>query len=157
LGITFDLATLNTYSGIFLGGSYLNASQQAVLSQYVAGGGNVYISAGTGAGGAVAEANAWNGFLSAFNIQLTGAYVGPFSTNIATSGDAIFNNVNQLYFDNGNGMALTGSVVCCSANNNQALFAVVRTNVAPVPLPAGGLLMLSGAALGGFVLRRRKV
>lgn len=155
-GISFDLPTLNTFSGIFLGGTYLSAAEQTVLGQYVAGGGNVYISAGTGAGGAAAEANAWNPFLSAFNIQLTGSYVGPFSTNVATSGDAIFNGVNQLYFDNGNGMALTGNVVCCSANSNQALFAVSRMTPSAVPLPAGGVLLLSVGALGGLVARRRR-
>ena len=154
-GISFDLATLNTYSGIFLGGTYLSAAEQIVLGQYVAGGGNVYISAGTGIGGAAAEAAAWNTFLNPFNIQLTGSYVGP-TGNIATGGDAIFNGVNQLYFNNANGMALTGNVVCCSPNNNQALFAVSRMNPAAVPLPAGGVLLLSAGALGGFALRRRK-
>lgn len=154
-GITFDLPTLNTYSGIFLGGTYLNAAQQTVLSQYVAGGGNVYISAGTGIGGPAAEAAAWNTFLSPFNIQLIGNYVGP-AGNIATAGDAIFNGVSQLYFNNANGMAVTGNVVCCSANNNQALFAVSRMDPSAVPLPAGGLLLLSAGALGGLTLRRKK-
>lgn len=154
-GIAFDLATLSTYSGILLGGTYLSAAQQGILSQYVANGGNVYISAGTGIGGAAAEAAAWNGFLNPFNIQLVGNYVGP-TGNIATSGDALFNGVNQLFFNNANGMALTGNVVCCSANNNQALFAVSRMPTAAVPLPAGGLLLVSAGLFGGLVMRRRK-
>jgi len=153
LGITFDLPTLSTYDGILLGGNYLSAGQLTTLSSYVSNGGNVYISAGTGLGGAAAEAAAWNGFLSAYNLQLVGAYVGP-TGNVAMSGDTIFDGVSQLYFNNANGMTVTGNVVCCS---NQALFGVSRMpdpNV--IPLPASGVLL--GAALvgAGAAMRRRK-
>lgn len=152
LGITFDLPTLSGYDAILLGGNYLDGTQLATLSSYVSGGGNVYISAGTGAGGAATEAGAWNPFLSAYNLQLVGDYVGP-TGNVAVSGDPIFNGVSQLYFDNANGLTVTGNVVCCS---NQALFGVSRSDVPAVPLPASGLLLGAALAGAGAVVRRRK-
>ncbi len=51
--VTFDLPTLLGYDGVFLMG---NAADNSVLTQYVNAGGNVYLGAGTGLGGPVAEA-----------------------------------------------------------------------------------------------------
>jgi len=68
-GVTFDLATLATYDAIFLGGDYLSAAQVAILQSYVAGGGGVYIAAGTGNGGPVVEAAAWNPFLALYGLS----------------------------------------------------------------------------------------
>ncbi|GAA0297492.1 VPLPA-CTERM sorting domain-containing protein [Rhodovulum strictum] len=152
LGITFDLPTLSTFDAILLGGNYLDGTQLATLSSYVTGGGNVYISAGTGVGGAAAEAAAWNPFLSAYNLQLVGNYVGP-TGNVAMSGDTIFDGVSQLYFNNANGMTVTGNVVCCA---DQALFGVSRTDISAVPLPASGLLLGAALAGAGLAARRRR-
>lgn len=151
LGITFDLPTLSTYDAILLGGNYLSATQLTTLSSYVSGGGNVYISAGTGVNGAAVEAAAWNPFLSAYNLQLIGNYVGP-TGNVAVSGDPVFNGVSQLYFNNANGMTVTGNVVCCG---NQALFGVSR--VTAVPVPASGVLLVSVLVGAGIGFRRRNL
>jgi hypothetical protein len=149
-GFAFTLANISAYDAIFLGGNYLSAADLGVLAAYVAGGGGVYIAAGTGVGGAAAEAAAWNGFLSAFGVQLATNYNGVQGA-LAVSGDAIFNGVTSLYFNSGNSLAGT-SVVCCSASG---LFAVFRTSAPPeIPLPAAGWLMITALA-GLFGLHRR--
>jgi hypothetical protein len=151
LGITFDLPTLSTFDGILLGGNYLSDAEETVLGQFVAGGGSVYIVAGTGIGGAAAEAEAWNDFLSPFDIQLIGSYVGP-TGNVAVSGDPLFSGVSQLYQDNANGMQLTSKVVCCAS---QPLYAVSRDSTTVIPLPASGLLFMPILLVCGYLLRRR--
>ena len=151
LGITFDLPTLSSFDGVLLGGNYLSDAEKTVLGQFVAGGGSVYIVAGTGIGGPEAEAAAWNDFLSPFGIQLLGSYVGP-TGNVAVSGDALFDGVSQLYQDNANGMQLTANVVCCES---QPLYAVSRDSTTVIPLPASGLLFAPILLVCGYLLRRR--
>jgi len=152
IGFAFTAANITGFDALFLGGDYLSAGELSTLSDYVAGGGNVYISAGTGAGGAAAEAAAWNSFLSPFDIQLSAPYTG-FSGTAATGGDPLFTGVSALYFNNPNGLS-GGNVVCCTA---EELFAVARmdTPVPPIPLPAGGLLLASALVAGVGTAWRR--
>jgi hypothetical protein len=149
-GITFDLPTLQTYDAIFLGAVYLSAPQKADLSSYVAGGGNVYISAGTGVGGPAVEAAAWNDVLAPFGIMLGSVYTG-FIGNVTTVGDPLFAGVGSLYIGNPNGV-VSGSF-CCTESS---VFAVNRMDMPAVPVPAAGLLLGSALAMGAAgALRRR--
>ena len=82
--VSFDLATLNSYDGIFLAG---NVADNSVLIDYVNNGGNVYLAGGTGWGGAAAEAAQWNTFLNNYNLGFGTSYngvAGILSINIPT-------------------------------------------------------------------------
>ena len=151
LGITFDLPTLQTYDAIFLGGTYLDGTQKAALSSYVGSGGNVYISAGTGNGGAAAEAAAWNDFLAPLEIVLGTNYAG--SGNVTTTGDTLFAGVSSLYIAGANPV-VSGSFCCTEL----PVFAVSRMEMPAVPVPAAGLLLGSALAAGtaAGALRRRR-
>ena len=80
-GITIDLSTLSKYDAIFVAGDVVD---NRVLIQYVKNGGNVYLAAGTGWGGAESEANRWNTFLGEFDLKFSGVYNG-ISGNISPS------------------------------------------------------------------------
>ena len=96
------LARMQQYDAIFLGG-YYSGFTQADLIAYVQGGGNVYIAAGTGAGGAAAEAAAWNTFLDAFGLRFAPAYNGVGGVyNPSAIPHPVFSGVTQLYANNGN-------------------------------------------------------
>lgn len=157
LGITFDLPTLLTYDGIFLGGNYLSAAEESILSSYVAGGGNVYIAAGTGAGGAAFEAAQWNDFLTEFGIELGSTYTGPSGVIPVSSSDPLFSGVDQIYSAGAN-FFVSGDVVCCGPD--AGLVAVWRSSDTPppdvIPLPASGFILLSGL-IGLIALRRSGV
>ena len=77
--ITVNLQTLSQYDAIFVAGDEVD---NQVLIQYVKAGGKVYLAAGTGWGGAEAEANRWNIFLQAFDLKFAGTYNG-ISGNIS--------------------------------------------------------------------------
>jgi Lamin Tail Domain len=96
--ISFDLPTLLTYDGIFVGE---NAANNQVLIEYVKAGGNVYVIAGTG-GDAKAEADRWNGFLNAFGFKFLGQYNGINGNQIVNSSHPIFAGVKTLFQNNGN-------------------------------------------------------
>jgi choice-of-anchor A domain-containing protein len=72
------------------------------MTQYVQQGGNVYLMAGTGAGGAAYEASVWNPFLQAFGLRYEPAYNGVCANVAGTSAHALFAGVPSLYYCNGN-------------------------------------------------------
>lgn len=149
-GFDFTVANLSGYDAVFLGGNYLDSAQQGVLSAYVAGGGNVYIAGGTGISGSAAEANAWNSFLAPFDVQMATSYNG-IQGVLSVSGDSLFGGVAGLYQNNGNGLS-GASVVCCG---NDGLFAVYRTPMSAVPVPAAAWLLLTALAGLAPLARRR--
>ncbi|MBE9239357.1 hypothetical protein IQ227_25975, partial [Anabaena aphanizomenioides LEGE 00250] len=100
MNIPINLETLQKYDGIFIGGDLVN---NQVLIEYVKNGGKVYLCAGTGQGGAQAEANNWNTFLAAFGLKFQGVYNG-IDGNIAVNNPnhPLFAGVKTLYQNNGN-------------------------------------------------------
>ena len=147
-GFAFTLANLSAYDGLFLGGDYLTAGELGVLSSYIAGGGNVYIAGGTGAGGPAGEAAAWNSFLAPFNVQMGSPYNG-VSGNTAVSGDPLFAGVAELFSNNGNPLS-GSSVVCCAAGGQYAV-----TRAAVVPLPASLPMLTLAVGLLGWRASRK--
>ena len=100
--VPFTLATLNSYDGIFLAGPVGAYPDTTVIRDYLLGGGNVYIAAGTGLGGAAAEAAAWNPVLAEAGLAFTPSYNG-ISGNAAPVGPhPLLAGVSSLYFNNGN-------------------------------------------------------
>ena len=100
MNIPINLETLQKYDGIFIGGDLVN---NQVLIEYVKNGGKVYLCAGTGQGGAQAEANNWNTFLAAFGLKIQGIY-NAITGNIAVDNPnhPLLAGVKTLYQNNGN-------------------------------------------------------
>lgn len=150
-GISFDLPTLLGYDGLLLGGQVMTAGEMLVLNDYVAAGGNVYLSAGTAAyGGPANEAAAWNDFLAPFGIELAPVWTG-FSGTVTPDGDALFAGVDSLFIVNPNGIASGG--VCCA---EETVFAIYRSPTPAIPLPAAGWLLLTVFGGVGIAARRRQ-
>lgn len=99
----FDLATLQNYDAVFVGGF---AADTSALTDYVNGGGNVYVMAGSGAfGDASAEATAWDPFLLNFGLTLS----------------PVFNDiVGDISIDNPH--PVTGGVSSLAYQNGQSIF-----------------------------------
>ncbi|MEW6219399.1 MAG: VPLPA-CTERM sorting domain-containing protein [Thermodesulfobacteriota bacterium] len=143
--VSFDLATLQAYDGVFLAGT---AADTTVLTQYVQGGGNVYLAGGTGWGGAGGEAALWNPFLNNFGLGLDTEYNGVSGSIPISSSHPIFNGVDHLH--QGNGQDTLDLVAGDNAETlvsyyGHGLYAVYE-GAAPVPVPAAGLLLASGLA-----------
>ena len=121
-GLPFTLATLQQYDAVFLCGDAVN---QQVLIQYVQGGGNVYIAAGTGWGGPAQEAANWNTFLNTFGLGFASFYngVGGVFTTPA-SAHPVFQGVGGLYVNNGNNVLKPAP-----ANANAALIGSAQFGV----------------------------
>ncbi|MCY2986805.1 MAG: putative Ig domain-containing protein [Planctomycetota bacterium] len=110
-GFTFDLAHLRAYDGVFLAG---DSADNQVLIDYVQGGGNVYLAAGTGYGGAQTEAAGWRVFLNHFGLDLANAYENKLAQLIAgnmaiDSPYSIFAGVDHLAFGWGQEVLLSQS------------------------------------------------
>jgi hypothetical protein len=159
----FSLANLQGFDGVFLGGAEPAGYDASVLVQYVLGGGSVYIAAGTGVGGAAAEAARWNSFLDDFDLALDDDYNG-VQGNIATPAHALFAGVSQLYFNNGNtvvSIGPDGQIIMTTLTSGLGVIglAEVLQEEPPrprVPLPGAlALVLLGGAMLAGAARLRR--
>lgn len=152
-GISFDLATLSAYDGIFLAG---DAADNSVLIDYVNAGGNVYLAGGTGWGGSVAEAARWNTFLNNFGLGFGTSYNGVGGNVEINSTHAIFDGVDHLYQNNGSdtldiAASSPYSEILVSLSGH-GLYAVYDDTV-DVPEPT--TLALLGFGLLGFGFARR--
>ena len=91
--VTFDLATLTQYDGVFLGFTPVDNN---ILIDYVNAGGNVYVFSGAGS-----EAGKWNTFLQHFGLQFE-AVNNNISGNIPVSSThPLFAGVDYLYMNIG--------------------------------------------------------
>jgi hypothetical protein len=141
LGIAVTLDSLAHYDAIFIGGDPVD---NQVLIDYVKNGGKVYLCAGTGQGGAQAEANRWNTFLAAFGLQFGGVYKGiGGNVPVGNAGHPLFAGVQSLYQEGVN--LITDlqpdsplNLIILSDSNGQGLIATaefIKTVTPPVPVP----------------------
>jgi choice-of-anchor A domain-containing protein len=123
--VPFTLSTLREYDAVFIGGDVADTS---VLTQYVREGGNVYLMAGTGWGGAASEAARWNPFLEAFGLRFGSVYNGIGGVVGGTSTHPVLSGVPSLFYDNGNTIQRLNSAdphtAIIHAVSNQGLLAV---------------------------------
>ncbi len=98
--VPFTLATFQQYDGVFFGGTY--TVDLNVMTQYVQQGGNIYLMAGTGTGGAPYEASVWNPFLQAFGLRYGSSYNGICDNVAGTLAHPVLAGVPSLYYCNGN-------------------------------------------------------
>lgn len=147
-----NLAQMQNYDAVFLGGYYTNISIPDLI-QYVQNGGNVYLMGGTGIGGAIFEANFWNPFLNAFGLDFAPQYNGIAGNIPINSPHPIFAGVSQLFQNNGNSVAdlqpLNPDNEVLVSLGNDGLYAVY------VPEPAS-MIALSAGLAGLLGLRRKK-
>jgi hypothetical protein len=151
-GFSFDLPTLQSYDGVFF--ALPPEIDQNVLISYVNAGGNVYISGGTGIGGAAAEAADWNTFLNAFGLQFASTYNGIQGNVPIASAHPVLSGVGALYQNNGNSISLVGgnpNAQILASQQGQGLYAVYDATEIPEP----ATVTLLGVALAGAALRRR--
>jgi hypothetical protein len=147
------ISELQKYDAVFLAG---DAFDNAVLIQYVNGGGNVFLEGGTGIGGSSNEAARWNTFLNAFGLEYGTSYNGVGGNIAINSSHPIFAGVNSLYQNNGNDTldinASDPRAQVLVTLDSRGLYAVYESVAVPEP---GTLLLLGGALLALFGLRRK--
>jgi hypothetical protein len=155
VGIPFDLPSLSIYDGIFLGGAGFGKNDD-VLTEYVQNGGSVYLVGGTAAGNATQEADRWNGFLDDFGFQYGSPYNSVSGNRSVASSHPLFTGVTQLYFNNGNPLALNGlnSIAEIVLADPASSFALIGVNE-EVPEPSTVLLLGLGLCGFGFLRTRR--
>ena len=128
--IKIDLPTLLTFDGIFLCG---DLADNQVLIDYVKAGGNVYLGAGTGAGGPQQEADRWNTFLGVFGFKFLGEYNGISGNQTINNTHPIFAGVKAIYLNNGNSIvdlepASSANQVVLTHTNGQGLIATFASS-----------------------------
>jgi hypothetical protein len=165
--IPFTAASLGNYDAVFfagtVGGVYPN--QQTIID-YVQGGGNVYIGAGTGNGGSAVEAAAWNQVLATAGLEFEGLYNGITANVVPVGPHPLLAGVSSLYFAHGNsvvdlGTAGTTGEILFEHNGNGMLalgsFGELPppSEFSPVPEPRTLAVLGVGLICLGFARRRR--
>ena len=165
----FTAAALSAYDGVFLAGSLgPTYPDQQVLIDYVQNGGNVYIGAGTGNLGPVAEAAAWNQLLALAGLQFESVYNGITGNAVPVGPHPLLAGVSSLYFANGSSVLDiapaddTGEILF--SLNGAGMLALGHFGDLPPPseftppsaIPAPGGIALLALGLAGFVLIRRR-
>ncbi len=161
-------ASFAGYNAVFVAGDPVG---NTALINYVKAGGSVFLEAGTGNGGASAEAAQWNTFLNAFGLNLVPVYngvgagsepggdinVSAFQTQGGYS-SALFGGVNNVYIWNGNDVSLSGSgpgnQIWNDATGGNGLYGAWKGTVTPEPVSM--LLMGTFLSLAGGMLSRKK-
>ena len=156
--ITFDLATLMAFDGVFI--ALPPAANTTVLTDYVNAGGGVYLQAGTAVGvDATGEANTWNPFLNNFGLGLQGGAYNLVIGNLPVTGThEIFSGVSNLYHNNGSTVVLFGAnpyaQIVEQTGGGIGLIGVYD-DLSHAPEPTTWLFLLTGLALTGIMKRRR--
>ena len=161
---SFDMTTLAEYKAIFFSGNRRDADD-AVLTNYVNRGGGVFLALGAGAGefpSSASEAAAWNPFLNNFGLTL-GANYNLFTGTFASTGDhEVFDGVNNIYYNNGNTVSLTGTneyasiVQTAPAPQGFGLFGIYDGPDVITPEPQTLTLLAAGLGLFAWMRRIRK-
>ena len=171
---TLSLAALQSYDAVFFSGTAGSGTANAsILAQYVNGGGNVLVMAGTGDfGSPEAEANAWNPFLNQFGLGFGGSWFGlrqgPNLLNVPTlpSTHPLGSFINGVQWDYGqtafdldsndplNEVALLGNFTGFASppDTAGAVAPIIATYNVPLPAPGAATLL----ALGSLSLARRR-
>jgi hypothetical protein len=149
------------FNAVFVAGDPVD---NTALINYVKGGGSVFLEAGTGYGGSVAEAAQWNTFLNAFGLNLAPDYNG-VGGNIDVStfktqgpyGPALFGGVDNVYINNGNDVSGSGpgvqiwNTTGVTGAPGDGLYGAFAT-----PEPVSMLLMGTFFSLAGGLLAKKK-
>ena len=151
-GISFDLAGLQAFDGIFVAGPAAGLDT-AVLVNYVNAGGSVYLAGGTAAfGGAQNEANFWNDFLNSFGMEFQTNFNGLSSNfNVQPSPHPIFDNVSTLYENNGNTVLQLAVIDPNTTIYFDGRYAVYDDTSSPPAIPVPAAVWLFGTALIGLL------
>ena len=166
--VPFTAATLGNYDAVFLAGTVNNVypNQQTIID-YVQGGGNVYIGAGTGNGGPVAEAAAWNQVLATAGLEFEGAYNFQAGNIVPIGPHPLLAGVSSLYFNHGNSVV----DLAPTDDNGEILFETnghgmlalgsfgelpPPSEFSPVPEPGTFAMMGLGLIGVGFARRYRR-
>jgi len=97
------LEDFSQYDAVFVGQNSVDTHR---LTEYVNGGGNVYVMSGTGYG--VADTN-WNAFLAAFGLSLASKSNSLNGVTAISSSHPLFAGVHSLLFIAGNSVAVSGT------------------------------------------------
>ena len=160
---TFDLALLQQYDAVYVGGRINGIDPDAqVLVDYVNGGGNVFIMGGAGSTGGyggdpVLEAAAWNPFLNEFGLAFSTVYdAGSGTFDPVDTDHPIFNGVDGLFqsvgqgiidLDNNDSRAQTYLNFLTSGDETRGRYATYQ-----IPAPS----TISLLACAGMAARRRR-
>lgn len=154
-----SLTDVHNFDALFVGITYPSPSSinPTVLTQYVNGGGHVYMYSGVGTS-AVVEASFLNPFLNNFGLSYdTSGYNAISGVNI-TSSHPIFDGITGNVLGSGNGQSIIDlgtnpNAEIVQFTGNQGVYAVVADEPEPVPEPL--TILGSATALGvGALLKR---
>jgi hypothetical protein len=173
VAFSITAANLAAYDGVFFSGTVGSGlANAAQISQYVADGGSVFVSAGTGDfGSAGAEANAWNPLLSVFGLQFGSTWYGLPSTTplvdlpLVPDTTPLRQNLNSLIWNYGqevidlnlndpmNRIELTGDFDGISAPPPNRYLNIAGSFNIPIPAPSSAVAL---GVMGLLTARRRR-
>ncbi len=162
---TFSLATASGYDAVFHFGQGFSGDQFADLDAYVSGGGDAYVSLGSGwYGTAAGEAATWNPFLANYGLVAgTTWFTGAgFVDATVTQGPAGATNLIWGYGQSierlpaGNGVSYVRGSFVDGPQDIGLVGSSQRLGVAGVPEPGTWTMMIMGFGAAGAVMRRRR-
>lgn len=162
---TFSLATAAAYDAVFHFGQGFGSTQFADLDAYLAGGGDAYVSLGSGFyGSAAGEAAAWNPFLADYGLVAGSTwFTAPgFVSATVTQGPPGATNLIWGYgqsierLPSGPGVSYVRGSFSGGPQDIGLVGSSRALGAAVVPEPATWALMILGFGAAGAALRRRR-